>query len=390
MPQSIIAPGTRIELRDEEWLVRRVDLTTSGGQQLTCMGLSELVKDKEAIFLTELDQNSTFRTAINILKPEDTEFVQDQSDGFIDSRVFNGNSLIGARRQVFGPDVLNKSKKEQLWFNQTPSRLNPLSLNAEQNQQNVGWAKQSVPINAVEPNDGHGVAFAHPTGVGIEGDLKTDHNNQPLLDERGKRIYHFLLPDPGMAHYQDKVVKGLAADAIKHINSWRTAFNKPFTDAEIKQLQIFSGKIDELWQAHTREQARIRDKTTDPFNIWGQPEDQRHQPSPLAQKDRIIAQERQSKDLKNSSPYRRLKLVMDYIGVPYGFGRSIRLNCCRTVVSIFSILTGCSWAARWSRLPNWGKRRNCSPIPCRNNSPWILMTASGNWILKKSCAKTRA
>ena len=40
-------------------------------------------------------------------------------------QLFNGNSLIGARRQVFSPDVLNKTKKEQLWFNQTPSRLNP-------------------------------------------------------------------------------------------------------------------------------------------------------------------------------------------------------------------------------------------------------------------------
>ncbi|POZ50727.1 DEAD/DEAH box helicase [Methylovulum psychrotolerans] len=88
MPHSIIAPGTRIELRDEEWLVRRVDMTTSGGQQLTCIGLSELVKDKEALFLTELDNNSKFRTRINVLKPEDTEFVQDQSNGFIDSRLY--------------------------------------------------------------------------------------------------------------------------------------------------------------------------------------------------------------------------------------------------------------------------------------------------------------
>lgn len=88
MSHSTIAPGTRIELRDEEWLVRRVDMTTSGGQQLTCIGLSELVKDKEALFLTELDNNSTFRTRINVLKPEDTEFVQDQSNGFIDSRLY--------------------------------------------------------------------------------------------------------------------------------------------------------------------------------------------------------------------------------------------------------------------------------------------------------------
>ena len=88
MTQSTIAPGTRIELRDEEWLVRRVDTTISGGQQLTCIGLSELVKDKESIFLTELDNNTSFRTRINVLKPEDTEFVQDTSDGFIDSRLY--------------------------------------------------------------------------------------------------------------------------------------------------------------------------------------------------------------------------------------------------------------------------------------------------------------
>jgi len=204
-------------------------------------------------------------------------------------QLFNGNSLIGARRQVFAPDVLNKTKKEQLWFNQTLSRLNPYGL-AE-------------------------VKRFDPKAVDGEENNKfppTDHNNQALLDERGKRIYHFLLPDPSMAHYQDKVVKSLATEEIKAINDWRKESCKPFSAEHIKQLQTFSEKIDELWQAHTREQSRIRDKTTDPFNIWGQPEDQRHKISRLDQKDRILAQERQSQDLKNSSPYRRLKLVMDY------------------------------------------------------------------------------
>ena len=207
-------------------------------------------------------------------------------------QLFNGNSLIGARRQVFAPDVLNKSKKEQLWFNHAPSRLNPYGLS-------------NLPL-PVYPKGLKG------DGRGEGNFAQTDHNNQPLLNARGNRIYHFLLPDPNMANYQDKVVKGLMPDAIKAIAQWRKDFCKPFTVAEISQLQRFSAKIDELWQAHSLEQSKIRDKTTDPFNIWGQPEDQRHQPSPLAQKDRIIAQERQSKDLKNSSPYRRLKLVMDY------------------------------------------------------------------------------
>ncbi|POZ50726.1 Eco57I restriction-modification methylase domain-containing protein [Methylovulum psychrotolerans] len=207
-------------------------------------------------------------------------------------QLFNGNSLIGARRQVFAPDVLNKSKKEQLWFNQTPSRLNPYGLS-------------NLPL-PVYPKGHKG------EGRGEGQFAQTDHNNQPLLSERGQRIYHFLLPDPNMANYQDKVIKSLAKDAIKTISEWRKDFCKPFSAEHIKQLQIFSAKIDELWQAHTVEQAKIRDKTTDPFNIWGQPQDQRHQPSPLAQKDHIIAQERQSKNLKNASPYRRLKLVMDY------------------------------------------------------------------------------
>jgi superfamily II DNA or RNA helicase len=88
MSQSIIAPGMRIELRNEEWLVRRVDTTQSGGQQLTCVGLSELVRDKEGVFLTELDNNKNFKTRINVLKPEDTEFVADYSDSFIDSRLY--------------------------------------------------------------------------------------------------------------------------------------------------------------------------------------------------------------------------------------------------------------------------------------------------------------
>jgi len=88
-PQSLLlAPGARVEIRDEEWLVRRVDTTTSGGQQLSCVGLSELVRDKEAVFLTELDSNPEFNTSIRRLQPEDTEFVPDESSGFIDSRLY--------------------------------------------------------------------------------------------------------------------------------------------------------------------------------------------------------------------------------------------------------------------------------------------------------------
>ncbi|HEY9135110.1 MAG TPA: hypothetical protein VIM85_04905 [Pseudomonadales bacterium] len=49
------APGARVEIRDAEWIIRRVDLTSDKGYQLTCDGISELVRGKEAIFLTQLE-----------------------------------------------------------------------------------------------------------------------------------------------------------------------------------------------------------------------------------------------------------------------------------------------------------------------------------------------
>ena len=230
-------------------------------------------------------------------------------------QLFNGNSLIGARRQVFSPEALKQPKAENLWFNQTPNRLNPFSLKTSPNP---SFSKRGTDDSSTENPDTHSSEIPETNSFplskrGTEGDLKTDHNNQVLLNQRGARVYHFLLPDPAMALYQDKVIKDLAKDEIKAINDWRTHFcKKAFSPEHIKKLQTFSDKIDELWQAHTQEQARIRDKTTDPFTIWGQPDDQRHQVSRLELKDHILAQERYSKNLKNSSPYRRLKLVMDY------------------------------------------------------------------------------
>jgi hypothetical protein len=70
------APGARIVVRDAEWMVRRVDRTSTGGQALTVTGISELVRDKEAIFLTEIDKN------IEILDPVDTKLVHDESSSY--------------------------------------------------------------------------------------------------------------------------------------------------------------------------------------------------------------------------------------------------------------------------------------------------------------------
>lgn len=77
-----VAPGARVVIRDAEWLVRRTDRTQTGGQALHCVGLSEIVREREATFLTEVED------FVEVLRPEDTKLVLDRSSGYADSLVY--------------------------------------------------------------------------------------------------------------------------------------------------------------------------------------------------------------------------------------------------------------------------------------------------------------
>lgn len=70
---SPLAPGARAVIRDEEWLIRRVDPSTDGGYLLTCDGISDLVRGQSALFLTSLEDT------IEVLDPAETELVPDTS-----------------------------------------------------------------------------------------------------------------------------------------------------------------------------------------------------------------------------------------------------------------------------------------------------------------------
>lgn len=76
------APGARVLIRDAEWLVRKVDSCSDGGHVLDCRGVSELVRDKNGLFLTRLEEE------ITILDPKNTELVDDQSPQFRAARLF--------------------------------------------------------------------------------------------------------------------------------------------------------------------------------------------------------------------------------------------------------------------------------------------------------------
>lgn len=70
------APGSRVVIRDEEWLVRRIDPATDGGWLLSCDGISELVRSRSALFLTTLEGE------IPVLDPEKTELVPDDTPAY--------------------------------------------------------------------------------------------------------------------------------------------------------------------------------------------------------------------------------------------------------------------------------------------------------------------
>jgi superfamily II DNA or RNA helicase len=68
-----LAPGARALIRDEEWLIRRVDPSADGGSLLTCDGISDLVRGQNALFLTALEDD------IEVLDPAQTLLVPDTS-----------------------------------------------------------------------------------------------------------------------------------------------------------------------------------------------------------------------------------------------------------------------------------------------------------------------
>ena len=69
------APGMRTIIRDEEWMVKKIETNSLGNKALYCVGISPLVKDKVAIFLTDFEE-------IQIVNPVDVKLVPDHSARF--------------------------------------------------------------------------------------------------------------------------------------------------------------------------------------------------------------------------------------------------------------------------------------------------------------------
>jgi superfamily II DNA or RNA helicase len=75
------APGARALIRDEEWIVQNADMCELGGWQLSCIGISETVRNRRALFLSQLED-------VTLIDPATTALVFDESPTFIAARLY--------------------------------------------------------------------------------------------------------------------------------------------------------------------------------------------------------------------------------------------------------------------------------------------------------------
>jgi hypothetical protein len=114
-----------------------------------------------------------------------------------------------------------------------------------------------------------------------------------------------------MAAYKDKVAKSLYPADCERLKTWRKTFTQPLEDHEIARLQQLSEQVDALWAEHVQALIRDRATTEDPLHLW--PDTAEDPPaSARAAKEATRRKGLLNEDSNLATPYRRLKLVMDY------------------------------------------------------------------------------
>ena len=74
----------------------------------------------------------------------------------------------------------------------------------------------------------------------------------------GGQIWHFLVPDQGMAAYTDKAVKEMLPAEMKRIREWRKDFTKRFSAGDCRALERLSAAVDRLWKKHCEDLRQVR------------------------------------------------------------------------------------------------------------------------------------
>ena len=170
-----------------------------------------------------------------------------------------GNSLIGARRASYAPNLMTAKTRGDLWFN--------------------------VP----------------PTEIGWKGELPEGH------------IWQFLLPAKDMAKFDtDKSISEFAGDAQQKIKDWRKGgFFEKLQPHELKLVQKLSKIKDQLFETVAADLAKSRVESNDAITLWPEKFMTGPKGRDFHDKERRIKRLVGADHASNTLPYKRLKTAMD-------------------------------------------------------------------------------
>ena len=182
------------------------------------------------------------------------------------TQLVNGNSLIGARRQVYHRNQLVATSKGLRWFEAAPERIPFVKLDAM----------------------GRNIARSR------------------------YQVYHFLTGDPGMCDYTDKVIKSLEPENMKRMKAWNKQFTAPYSEDEVKSLTELSKLIDVLWRDQIKARKDLEAATITSLDVFGHRDTRFEMHRTIREKDRFLRGIYKSEHAKNAGAYARLKFAMDY------------------------------------------------------------------------------
>ncbi|PLK22648.1 hypothetical protein C0V72_13785 [Porphyrobacter sp. TH134] len=170
-----------------------------------------------------------------------------------------GNSLIGARRAAYAPELLSAKAQGDLWFNGRPDE--------------IGWRKR-LP-------DGH--------------------------------VWQWLLPAKDMANFdKDKSIAPFAKAAQDKIKAWRKdGFFKKLEPHEVKLVQKLSRVAEALFDQVAEDLAKTRAAANDEITLWPDKVMPGNKRLDFHEKARLNAHLIGADHATNTLPYKRLKTAMD-------------------------------------------------------------------------------
>ena len=226
-------------IRDAEWIVKRVDRTGTGGQSIQVVGVSQIVRHKEARFLSEIVGKS-----ITVLDPAETELVTDSWPQFRNSRLYLESLL----RQ--SPPTGN-----DLWIghraaiDDLPYQLDPALLALEQPRQRILMADAVGLGKTIEMgillseliNRGKGKRILMVTTKSMMAQFQKELWSRftiPLvrLDSIGlERVRSRIPTNANPFHYFDKAI--ISIDTLKQNTEFRVCTGKRQTPAATRRAR---------------------------------------------------------------------------------------------------------------------------------------------------------